>query len=300
MTYKNRTLAYIEKNLKKTYLPLFKEYKKNWNLKIREAHRQNLGLKSRSDNIKIEFASINEIDESRFNNIFETKYPNLDLQKLNTFKKFRDVSLDIDTHNFFDERYIPSLDLELRYVNDYINQHNIDAIIDDILDASDSQQCYDVLGTYIPDKCLVVLYYIPIISMSMLLNIDIEYLFMVVLTHELAHGYHHLGTDIDDNAWDRFEITKNDLVEPLAQYYTELIVKKEEQGYYNSFSELMKRQNKDYQYHTGWMNKYDREMIRNALIAIRRKRNPTIAEFEEILTKQKKLLGYQKKTTLNF
>ena len=36
----------------------------------------------------------------------------------------------------------------------------------------------------------------------MIYGFDVEALTYVVLAHELAHAYTHLGRDIDGNAWD--------------------------------------------------------------------------------------------------
>jgi hypothetical protein len=48
---------------------------------------------------------------------------------------------------------------------------------------------------------------------------------MVVLMHELIHGYTHIGFDKDGNSWDTLSFDNADLriVEGFAEYYSELI-----------------------------------------------------------------------------
>ena len=55
------------------------------------------------------------------------------------------------------------------------------------------------------------------------LRVQVEDLTTVVLAHEQAHAYTHLGIDADGESWetDPFEKRDTGLVEGLAQYYTE-------------------------------------------------------------------------------
>ena len=57
---------------------------------------------------------------------------------------------------------------------------------------------------------------------------SVEGLTLVVLAHELAHAYTHLGKDIDGIEWDTESFARTDLhiVEGLAQFYTRVICRK--------------------------------------------------------------------------
>lgn len=55
-----------------------------------------------------------------------------------------------------------------------------------------------------------------------MLAISVEDLTAVVLAHELAHAYTHLGSDIDGHCWSTSGFTRSAraVIEGLAQYYT--------------------------------------------------------------------------------
>ena len=44
-----------------------------------------------------------------------------------------------------------------------------------------------------------------------MIDVAIEDLTVVVLIHELAHGYTHIGRDIDGTSWDDTAFAKSDL-----------------------------------------------------------------------------------------
>jgi hypothetical protein len=86
----------------------------------------------------------------------------------------------------------------------------------------------DILGAYRfqPGQASSVeLYWLPIAMVAAMLDVAIEDLTVVVLIHELAHGYTHVGRDIDGTSWDDtgFRESEPAVVEGLAQFYTEVI-----------------------------------------------------------------------------
>jgi hypothetical protein len=66
----------------------------------------------------------------------------------------------------------------------------------------------DILGVYmptarlIPDKGQIELYWVVIGAVARLLGVDTEALAVVVMAHELAHAYTHLGLDSNRNRWE--------------------------------------------------------------------------------------------------
>ena len=68
----------------------------------------------------------------------------------------------------------------------------------------------------------------PIAMVAAMLDVRIEDLTVVVLAHELTHGYTHIGRDIDGLQWadDVFCRTDRAIVEGLAQFYTEVVTNK--------------------------------------------------------------------------
>ena len=136
----------------------------------------------------------------------------------------------------------------------------------------------DVLGAYFFFRPEVKIYWLAIGIFAALFGVSIEALTFVVLAHELAHAYTHLGSDIDGYDWPtrRFASTDVAIIEGLAQFYTEVVC-----GNLNAqmpeavpaFEILLKRQNDIYATHRHWVKKDDRnsgEIVRVSLVECRR------------------------------
>ncbi len=139
----------------------------------------------------------------------------------------------------------------------------------------------DILGCYFfpeshPPR--IEIYWMPIGLIAQAINVSVENLAIVVLIHELAHGYTHIGCDIDAERWEREDFAETDryVAEGLAQHYTALISEKLEgrspgcHGAYEAFLEL---QSGPYLFHKDWLkNQPSRrgEAVRYALLAARR------------------------------
>lgn len=136
----------------------------------------------------------------------------------------------------------------------------------------------DVLGAYFFHKPEVKIYWLAIGIFAALLGVSIEALTFVVLAHELAHAYTHLGSDIDGYVWPtrRFASTDVAIIEGLAQFYAEVVC-----GNLNAqvpeavpaFEALLERQNEIYATHRNWVRKDDRnsgEIVRVSLLECRR------------------------------
>ena len=133
----------------------------------------------------------------------------------------------------------------------------------------------DVLGAYfypVPQKpksyriidrrqpSWIELYWGVIGLLARLLGIDVEDLTIVVLAHELAHAYTHLGTDIDGRAWtsEDFQKTEHALKEGLAQYYGYAVCQRLQlnaSGAKSAFDRLLPHQPGAYQSHVPWVEK---------------------------------------------
>ena len=119
------------------------------------------------------------------------------------------------------------------------------------------------------------------------LGVSIEGLTTVVLTHELAHAYTHLGFDRDGVRWHGggFSSSDHKLKEGLAQYYTAIVIKNlpetqrmEAKRAYNS---LLPKQPSAYQSHTKWLQTATPEAVGSALAIIRRQGKVTYDEFDK-------------------
>ncbi|MGH9837856.1 MAG: hypothetical protein ACREEM_03640 [Blastocatellia bacterium] len=138
----------------------------------------------------------------------------------------------------------------------------------------------DILGAYFYPEgkgYWIELYWMPIAMLAAMLDVRIEDLTLVVLAHELAHGYTHLGRDIEGGFWrdTAFQQTDLNIKEGLAQFYTQVVTTKIAEripGPKQAYEKLLALQNGPYIVHQNWLGGRSRrigEAIRFALIAVR-------------------------------
>jgi len=121
---------------------------------------------------------------------------------------------------------------------------------------------------------------------------DVEALYVIVLCHELAHGYHHLGIDSDDNYWQNYNILDRKIKESLAQYYTEKFITSNKEcsskKFITVFDDLCSKQPKEYRIHKSWP-KQSYEATRIVMVESRKKYITRYKPFEDLI------LDYNKK-----
>lgn len=143
----------------------------------------------------------------------------------------------------------------------------------------------DILGVYMPtsglspDRGQIEIYWMVIGAVARLLGVDTEALAVVVIAHELAHAYTHVGLDSSRNRWeDGFWNCNPGITEGIAQYYTHMTAAalKEERGYdriwtaYDQLTKLQEANGADiYVNHWVWIDKISPEAMRQALIDLR-------------------------------
>jgi hypothetical protein len=139
----------------------------------------------------------------------------------------------------------------------------------------------DILGCYFYPKNLtplIEIYWMPIGLIAQAINVSVENLAIVVLIHELAHGYTHIGCDIDAERWERDDFAKTDVYvkEGLAQHYTAVISGKLEgrsPGCHKAYEAFLELQSGPYLFHKDWLKDQSSrrgEAVRYALLAARR------------------------------
>lgn len=159
----------------------------------------------------------------------------------------------------------------------------------------------DVLGTYrfvLPNPQRpnerrrqdpwIELYWAVIGLFARLMVVEVEDLTVVVLAHELAHAYTHVGTDIDGHAWTPTEFARSDheLKEGLAQLYGHLACQRlalSAPKANAAFERLLKDQPKAYQSHLAWESSCKPEELRLALLQVRRSGVGRLSAFEGFL-----------------
>jgi hypothetical protein len=150
----------------------------------------------------------------------------------------------------------------------------------------------DILGAYYFYERRIELYWLSIGMYSLIYNTPIDDLTIVVLTHELAHGYSHVGFDIDGNDWDTHAFSKADLkiVEGIAQFYTEMICYDFFERVSKTFNNLLEKQEIHYCDYKNWFetleeNKY--EKMRSIIRKVRKHKIIDYGHFNEILKRIK-------------
>ena len=149
----------------------------------------------------------------------------------------------------------------------------------------------DVLGVYeygcidgFPESS-IELYWSVIGVCAGWLGAPVEDLAVVVLTHELAHAYTHLGRDIDGLRWASASFGESDrtLKEGLAQYYTPRVCHRltvQLPGCRAVYETLLPRQPRAYRTHLSWIADCTPEEVRYAMLAVRCEARASLEDFE--------------------
>jgi hypothetical protein len=150
----------------------------------------------------------------------------------------------------------------------------------------------DILGAYFfHDIPIVELYWMVIALVAGLTGVSVEALTVVVLMHELAHAYSHLGRDIDGNRWDisDFQHAERAVTEGLAQFYTASICSKLEQRFpivQRAYENLLALQSGPYRVPEKWLNGKDKdragEVVRMSMIRCRSTGMTKLVDFESV------------------
>lgn len=172
--------------------------------------------------------------------------------------------------------------------------------IDDIIRGID----IDILGAYFFRKSTVRLYWKVIGLFAGLLEVAIQDLTVVVLIHELAHAYSHVGRDIDGKQWETglFAETDADIVEGIAQFYTWVVSDKlsdRAPGVKNAFEALLSKQGGPYVANCGWIEDTARigEVMRDCLIETRSNGIRELKEFSKRVEIAGKRFGHKSSKT---
>jgi len=151
----------------------------------------------------------------------------------------------------------------------------------------------DLLGAYFIYENRVELYWIPIAMVAAMTDVRIEDMTLVILIHELAHGYTHIGSDIDGRQWETNGFASSDLevVEGLAQFYTHMIVDSlanRTPGPKQAYQRLLDLQSGPYRVHQKWLEQNpDRigEIIRLTMVSARGIGKADYATWKQLLKK---------------
>ncbi len=140
----------------------------------------------------------------------------------------------------------------------------------------------DLFGAYWYPQQRVLIYWLPIGIYAVRHNISIDAMTVVVLAHELAHAYTHMGYDIDGLDWPTAAFGGTDIavIEGLAQFYaysTCLELVRHLPEAVEVFQALLDCQHSIYRTHETWMEEagtHSREVVRTGMVECRRAQEP--------------------------
>jgi hypothetical protein len=283
---------------------VFQTYKR-WNQPIRDCLRAETGLRL---NIGDDFQTIPVTVCSGLTRHFKgvlkqcegiewllLNRPKLERAKAGLQLVYDGPSLFVGIEEFLTRRNIP--------VEDVANKDEIGKCRDTVavlLNIIEQQQfskkvfCVDedVLGTYNLNRPSIKLMWLPIAIISANMGVAPEALTVVVLTHELAHAFTHVGRDIDGNQWQTHDMASSDLsiVEGLAQYYTNAVCTRLSSRFpqpLDVFNSLLEHQADCYKAYKSWFenNEPSGEIIRASLLQCRAKKMHKAEPFLEAIRK---------------
>jgi hypothetical protein len=118
-----------------------------------------------------------------------------------------------------------------------------------------------------------------------MLGVSIEDLTVVVLIHELAHGYTHIGRDIDGTRWNDMAFKESDphVTEGLAQFYTQVIsegLASRTPGVLTAYEALLTLQGGPYLAHQEWLQEDKRQRGETVRFALNSARSRGAIEYD--------------------
>jgi hypothetical protein len=162
---------------------------------------------------------------------------------------------------------------------------------------------HDVLGAYFFHRHEVQLYWMVIAFAAGMLRQPVEALAVVILTHELAHAYTHLGQDIDGGDWETKAFARVDcrVAEGLAQHYARVVCEQRLKERYPAAGEayraLVACQRGAYKVHESWADPSRRmgEAVRLAMLTTRLQRTAGYDAFQKHLARARETITQQVK-----
>jgi hypothetical protein len=204
------------------------------------------------------------------------------------------------------ERWIQATEAELRptanwaaYLLKLLNQHDplktILAVREDFLGVYQ----YDIpdlfADEYAVNRATIHIYWGVIGLVTEWMGCTVEDLAIVVLTHELGHAYTQLGADIEGRRWPArvFGKAEPGLIEGLAQYYTDRVLRRLERRYggaLKAYEAMLPGQPAIYRTHAPWVQEFSPEAVRRAMLEVRRWQEGRVEDFERRLAEAQKEL----------
>lgn len=277
----NPTVQYFIRDYEKTMSEALR-IKRNWNNTIRAFYRDAMGISRLSTVAQID---ISVAPDEWLLEMIDKEFPKLDI---NETISLRALSSAGRNHNQYLPDTLKNNMLEIvKYCDSKLLEYNIDLLIKRLFENYEGK-LKSPFGVYRIKPSSIELYLLPIVIFCKSHNLDFETFFIIILAHEIAHLYNHVGEDKDGYYWRKFSSTDTHLAEGLAQYYTWAFLHSYEDklpGGKFTFRFLEKRQAEEYRWFRLWKSTWEQTYF--AFIDSRRNDVTDHREFLYILEKSK-------------
>jgi hypothetical protein len=226
-------------------------------------------------------------DDPKLSAALNTALSRFDLEQFSRVKALRDAlkTTSIDFRKEPEKFYHYKL---LINCEQYLRKNDVNAWIKEFISRFSNKPFHSPFGVYNIRYRRVALYVKPIYFYCRAKNLNFKTFVIMVLTHELAHGYSHIGLDKDRQSWAKIGSSDLDIVEGVAQYYTRRFFQK----YSNRFSDglhvfdcLIEDQDDCYKNFLKWQ--VTDEQLYRAFVELRRNGRTKTAEFIELMESSK-------------
>jgi hypothetical protein len=273
--------------------------KNKYNNRLRSVIREKIGLSlnfqktnlvlntSDKDNVSIPIKIVDKVPQNLLR-IFE-KYKDEQIQLLLHYRDIQDtiheIKYQIENFKIYEKFHQNMFEIDsLVHTLDYFMKLKIEidnsGIIGEVQNLGP-----DTLGSYFIKDNRIELYWLSIGLCSIFYDCSVEDFTLIALTHELLHGYTHIGFDKDGNNWDTNYFQNCDLriVEGFAQFYTELICTDYFSQSIKAFNNLLTVQSEEYYSYKTWLpeNEKDKyEKARQMLLMVRKEKTIKYDDFK--------------------
>lgn len=268
--------------------------KEKYNLKIR-------GVIAEKTGVSLNYKDLNSINREAFISIrLADRVPssllrlieNYSIHDIELLLHYRGMKQTISELHFQLKHFLDFKDVstvcapgDIARTNLYLN--NLIARVDNLGILKDIKELGpDLLGAYFLNDNHIELYWLCIGLCSILYNISIEDFTLIVLTHELVHGYTHLGFDKDGNNWDSWAFGLADLriVEGFAQFYTEKLCNDYFSHAIPAFEALLTDQTIEYTAYKAWFEEKEADKYEKARRMLLKTRKNALSKYEDFQT----------------
>lgn len=293
---KNQSVLRLIDKYEEQYSHLFKKIKDDWNPKIRSFMKDTLGLRLNKKYIN----ALNNPDSfihliikpdcgDEFVRLIDKNFPDLDFDEFVSLRNY--LYAANNSKRYFKNEEVIHAESLIKYCDNYFHKYDLERIIKILF--SERSNSTDILGGYFYHDHNVEIYYLPLIIFSNLKNINTEFLFVVVLAHEIAHAFHHIGLDNDNLSWHSMPEADINIKEGLAQYYTERFVEEYSINFPSlmlCYKSLLDSQSGPYLVHEEWIKMFKKEHVKLAFLQTRRNNIISYEKFKLALTDAKQTL----------